>query len=299
MDVQPLSASLCDSLHETVLGRDEPKAHFLTFAHACAVALLEQGYSTSIFSICCPGIKGLHEKQFSVHDTAVASCDVVFSHAFSVDGAHNALFELHLLDRGDVAGKADIEHWFQQVAKIYEFGLCFRAKHIQLERAISRADALVQIDEASGLPNRRHFETRFEELLSRAQRYAECLTVLQVNIALCPDVEETARVSFLAELVGDTRQTDYLARIAPQQLFIVLMDTEESDAAIAYLNRLAQLNAVYSDRLRVAVGGVDYPMDGLKTTALMKKLEVALQQAIDERSDSAVCFYRGLMAISD
>lgn len=145
--------------------------------------------------------------------------------------------------------------------------------------------ALITIDEVTGLRNRRYLDLRLPEEIRRAERYQRKVSLLVMEVvefeALSSAFTSQGRDEVLRALAGMIRETfrnvDILARLEGSRFAVVMPDT--GDAMRDVLDRLLQ--AVETFRLRspdghplavkLAVGTCTYPAEAATVQELMER----------------------------
>ncbi len=130
---------------------------------------------------------------------------------------------------------------------------CLPQEKTRQAESIERLERDSLIDGPTGAWNRRAFDTRLDEEIARAQRYGAALSLLMIAIDDFerfgdPDMPSTADSALKAvadELLGEVRQSDYLARIAGGEFAIILPSTGKT-AAFAVAEKLRTLIAAAS-----------------------------------------------------
>ncbi len=145
--------------------------------------------------------------------------------------------------------------------------------------------ALITIDEVTGLRNRRYLDLRLPEEIRRAERYQRKVSLLIMEVAgfreLSGAFTAQGRDELLRALAGMVRETfrnvDILARLEDSRFAIVMPDT--GDAMRDVLDRL--LHAVDTFRLRgsdglalevkLSVGTCTYPAEAASVQKLLER----------------------------
>lgn len=145
--------------------------------------------------------------------------------------------------------------------------------------------ALITIDEVTGLRNRRYLDLRLPEEIRRAERYQRKVSLLMMEVVnfstLSRAFTAQGRDEVLRALAGMVRETfrnvDILARLEDSRFAVVMPDT--GDAMRDVLDRLLQ--AVETFRLRgadgqaiaikLAVGTCTYPAEAASVQELLER----------------------------
>jgi diguanylate cyclase (GGDEF)-like protein len=146
-------------------------------------------------------------------------------------------------------------------------------------------------DPLTGLPNRRAFDLRLAEEISRSTRYGHAFSILMV------DLDEFKRINDKhGHMVGDAalreisrclrrsvRDTDFMARIGGDEFVLILPETKVGDeehigqklheAALAC--RLG-LPGQQVERITLSIGAASFPQDSNHPTDLILKADQAL-----------------------
>jgi diguanylate cyclase (GGDEF)-like protein len=138
-------------------------------------------------------------------------------------------------------------------------------------RAAREAARRPGFDGVTGLPNRLAFEERVAEAIERGRRYAERCAIVVLSIDGIAAVRRaageeaaTAALAAVASVLGSkARQSDLVARLAPDDAFALLLPHQGEDAARRAVERLvaAIVRHPFADRRRFtpAAGSFVWP----------------------------------------
>ncbi|MBB3194889.1 sensor domain-containing diguanylate cyclase [Roseateles terrae] len=106
----------------------------------------------------------------------------------------------------------------------------------QVEREL---DQLSRVDPLTGLPNRRQFDQRLSEALSRARRSGRILALMfmdldrfkQINDSLGHAAGDVVLQTFAARVRGAVRETDVLCRLAGDEFVLIVENLNEPQEA--------------------------------------------------------------------
>ena len=159
----------------------------------------------------------------------------------------------------------------------------------ELKKAHARIEELAQIDELTGVLNRRFIMQALNEEVARAQRNAACCSIAIIDLDLFkrindlfghPVGDEVLR-SFAIAVAANIRNIDRLGRYGGEEFLLVLPGSSRQQAT-AVVNRLREI---------VATLNWTSISDGLTATMSAGVAEVRLDEAPDEtlaRADAAL-----------
>ncbi len=174
------------------------------------------------------------------------------------------------------------DHDDQEILEKFSFYL---GRALVQAQEFRERQALITIDEVTGLRNRRYLDLRLPEEIRRAERYQRKVSLLMMEVI---DFSELSRAftaqgrdELLRALAGMVRETfrnvDILARLEDSRFAVVMPDT--GDAMRDVLDRLLQ--AVETFRLRgadgqpievkLAVGTCTYPAEAASVQELLER----------------------------
>lgn len=147
--------------------------------------------------------------------------------------------------------------------------------------------ALITIDDVTGLKNRRYLDLRLPEEIRRAERFQRKVSLLIMEVAGFDDIGRAftaqGRDELLRALAGMIRETfrnvDILARIDGARFGVVMPDTGDRTADV--LDRLSQAVEAFrlkgpdgrSLKVNLAVGIATYPGDAASVPELFTRAE--------------------------
>ncbi|HET8760425.1 MAG TPA: GGDEF domain-containing protein, partial [Nitrospiria bacterium] len=145
--------------------------------------------------------------------------------------------------------------------------------------------ALITIDEITGLRNRRYLDLRLPEEIRRAERYQRKLSLLIMEVmdfqTLSRPFTPQGRDELLRALAGMVRETfrnvDILARLEDARFAVVMPDT--GDTMRDVLERLQQALGAFRLRtvdgepvqVKLAVGTCTYPGEAASVQELLER----------------------------
>ncbi|MBL8759701.1 MAG: diguanylate cyclase [Phycisphaerae bacterium] len=127
---------------------------------------------------------------------------------------------------------------------------------LRMQQLIQMLSQRAQIDGLSGLWNRRYFDTRWTEEVSRSSRHARALSVAIMDLDHFKSINDTyghpagdAAIQGTARILQDAvRQSDVACRYGGEEFVLILTDTAPKDAL------------VLCERIRAAVEATAWPM---------------------------------------
>jgi len=136
---------------------------------------------------------------------------------------------------------------------------CFPLQRKRMQRAHDELTEFALVDPVTGLGNRRSFDSRLADEVSRAERYGSALSLAMVDLDGFKEINDkhghTAGDTVLArvgELLGEVmRASDVSTRYGGDEFAIILPDTGKTDAWLA----AEKLRAVFIDTLIELPGG--------------------------------------------
>lgn len=150
------------------------------------------------------------------------------------------------------------------------------AENARLREQVSALDELAHQDSLVGLPNRRSFDDRLEQLIARVERYGDKAAMLfidvdglkRINDCLGHTAGDEALVAIARILVESVRRSDCVARIGGDEFAILMERADEQrawDMALRIVETVTRAEVRVGDAavaLSVAVGvGVIQPGD--------------------------------------
>ena len=179
-----------------------------------------------------------------------------------------------------------------------------------LQKERGRLTEMSTTDELTQLKNFRHFATRLEEEVRRADRYGHKLSLLLVDIDNFkryndahghPAGNEVLRV--IGRLLRDNaRATDILARFGGEEFAAILPETTKADALglAEKMRRLIELHSFPGEeyqpngQLTVSIGVAAVPEDTAESPLLLDAADRALYAAKHAGRNRVVAFGRGM-----
>jgi len=161
------------------------------------------------------------------------------------------------------------------------------ATPIENSQLYARAEQRSRIDELTGLFNRRHFEERLKEEISRHSRYGEVFSIFMIdldNFKSYNDIYGHVSGDVLLNQVGkvitnSVRDADQAFRYGGDEFVVVLPQTAMNDAYVV-AERVREGVAEEMKKKEVAVtcsiGLASYPSDGVISGELVTSADTAL-----------------------
>jgi diguanylate cyclase (GGDEF)-like protein/putative nucleotidyltransferase with HDIG domain len=164
------------------------------------------------------------------------------------------------------------------------------AAPIENAQLYARLEQKSRIDELTGLFNRRYFEERLKEELSRHSRYGDVFSIFMIDLdkfKAYNDVYGHPAGDILLNHIGriirnSVRSIDQAFRYGGDE-FIVILPQTAKDAAHAVAERVLRQIAEEMEKRAIAVtcsiGLASYPADGILSGELIDTADAALYQA--------------------
>lgn len=125
------------------------------------------------------------------------------------------------------------------------------ARTDELENALETLSSMATTDWLTKLPNRRHFDDGFEQMLSQAQRFKEPLSLALIDVDNFKDINDNhghaagdevlRRIGII--LKDGVRRSDAPARLGGDEFAILLYHTEEAQAEVLIRQLLKKIKA--------------------------------------------------------
>jgi diguanylate cyclase (GGDEF)-like protein/PAS domain S-box-containing protein len=174
--------------------------------------------------------------------------------------------------------------------------------------AKAKLQRLAFYDTLTGLPNRALLLDRLEQALANAQRHAQSLGLLFLDLDHFKEINDTQGHSMgdrvLQEVArrfqGVLRQDESMARMGGDEFVVLAAGADQVAAALIAERMLATLNEPlaamgHKFSLAASVGIVLYPLDGKTADDLLQHADVAMYRA--KASGGGYRFYRPDMSI--
>jgi diguanylate cyclase (GGDEF)-like protein/PAS domain S-box-containing protein len=187
------------------------------------------------------------------------------------------------------ASSRDITERKEYERRLEEAQRKLKVQQERLVEANARLEALASLDGLTGLKNRRAFEDRLEEEVSRARRHGHPLSLILLDIDHFKSYNDTfghpkgdevlRRVGRL--LARTMRDTDFAARYGGEEFAIILSNTER-DGAHQGAERLRQAieQASWDDRaITASVGVASFSAEVNTSEALLEYADRALYRS--------------------
>ena len=181
---------------------------------------------------------------------------------------------------------ADLQHVFHIIANQIAVSLENAKMYEQVER-------MAITDVLTGLYNKRHFEDRFDEIISRAERYDHRLALVMMDLDHFKRINDNYGHPMgdqVLRAVGiilneSMRKIDLVARFGGEE-FVVLLDSTDHEQALKKTEQLSEEIAdlsfeVGSRKIRVSLsaGIAVFPDDSHNKEDLLEKADKALYQS--------------------
>jgi len=160
-------------------------------------------------------------------------------------------------------------------------------------------------DPLTDLPNRRHFETKTEELLDEAKRKGFSFAVLYIDMDRFKNINDT-----LGHRIGDLllkeiarrlsitsrRETDFVCRMGGDEFTVLIPKIKNESDAILLSKKILKtfqtsINVEgYDIRITPSIGISIYPRDGLEAESIIKHADIAMYEAKKRGKNQVVLF---------
>ncbi|MGH7695913.1 MAG: diguanylate cyclase [Gemmatimonadaceae bacterium] len=186
------------------------------------------------------------------------------------------------------AASRDVTERREYERQLEEAHAKLRAQQDHLKDANSRLEALASLDSLTGLKNRRAFEERLQEEISRARRSKESFALLLLDIDHFKNFNDSfghprgddVLKSVSRVLSRSVRDADFIARHGGEEFAIILPDTDR-DAAKLMGERLRvaiEENTWDARPITVSVGAAAW-LDGASAESLIDQADRALYRS--------------------
>jgi diguanylate cyclase (GGDEF)-like protein/PAS domain S-box-containing protein len=186
------------------------------------------------------------------------------------------------------AASRDVTERREYERQLEEAKAKLQAQQERLMDANSRLEALASLDSLTGLKNRRAFEERLHEEISRARRSKECFALLLLDIDHFKNFNDSfghprgddVLKSVARVLSRSVRDADFIARYGGEEFACILPDTDR-DAARVMGERLRvaiEENAWDARPITVSVGAAAW-LDGASAESLIDQADRALYRS--------------------
>ena len=186
------------------------------------------------------------------------------------------------------AASRDVTERREYERQLEEAHAKLRAQQERLIDANSRLEALASLDSLTGLKNRRSFEERLQEEISRARRSKETFALLLLDIDHFKNFNDSfghprgddVLKSVSRVLSRSVRDADFIARYGGEEFAIVLPDTDRDGAKLMgeRLREAIEENAWDVRPITVSVGAAAWS-DGASAETLVDQADRALYRS--------------------
>jgi len=202
-------------------------------------------------------------------------------------------------DEGELALKNNDTFWAAQsltpiISNNKVVRVVYSAKdNTELHNAQETIGLLAYYDPLTALPNRRLYQDRFKQALSRASRYNTKIALLYLDLDNFKNINDTKGHDFgdmllqhVAEILKiNVRDADTVARLGGDEFSIILNDLNENEDIVNITtNILKNLNAPkiidnYELTIQCSIGISIYPDDSDNVEELMRCADMAMYHA--------------------
>jgi len=164
------------------------------------------------------------------------------------------------------------------------------AAPVENAQLYSRLEEKSRIDELTGLFNRRHFEERLKEEVSRHSRYGDVFSIFMLDLDNFKAYNDTyghpAGDNLLSQMgkiiKGSVRNIDRAFRYGGDEFVIILPQTTREDAYVVAERVRVQIDKAMGKQaiaVTCSIGLSNYPMDGVVADELIDVADNALYHA--------------------
>ncbi|WP_317204135.1 putative bifunctional diguanylate cyclase/phosphodiesterase [Janthinobacterium sp.] len=178
--------------------------------------------------------------------------------------------------------------------------------------AEARLEFIAHHDGLTGLPNRLHFQIRFEHGIAYAKRHRSLLAVLFVDLdrfkgindSLGHDVGDQVLIQFAQRVLQCVRKVDTVARQGGDEFIILLTEMHTAQDAERVAEKIACavqppfVIGEYSLAVKASVGIAIYPDDDDDVGQLIEKADIAMYAAKRHAPGSCVRYLPSMQAQS-
>ncbi len=247
----------------------------------------------------------IREKQIVVSNDSINDPRAVFGKKYAESGVHSMIILPLLVSNEAVgvlalyAGEMDFFHE-EEIKLLTELAsdIAFAMLHLDKQEKLNY---LAYYDLLTGLPSRTLFQDRLNQALTLANRHANKLAVLlldlddfkNVNDSLGHNAGDQLLKQFSARLVDNLRESDTVARLGGDEFVVILpIYASEDDVTLVtqkFLNLRTEPYIIDGHELFItcSIGISFYPRDGEDAETLLKNADAAMYRAKDQGRNNA------------
>ncbi|MET3132500.1 diguanylate cyclase (GGDEF)-like protein/PAS domain S-box-containing protein [Oxalobacteraceae bacterium GrIS 1.11] len=199
-----------------------------------------------------------------------------------------------LVLRSSDARRVDVQYLCAPLESGAQPGAVMLLQDVSARRgAEARLEFIAHHDGLTGLPNRLHFQLRFEHGIAYAKRHRSLLAVLfldldrfkGINDSLGHEVGDQVLIEFARRVQQCVRKVDTVARQGGDEFIILLTEMRSAQDAERVAAKIAGAIAApfvigeYSLAVAASVGVAIYPDDDDAVDALIEKADLAMYEA--------------------
>lgn len=178
------------------------------------------------------------------------------------------------------------------------------AVSIENAKMYKRMEEMATTDGLTSLPNHRTFQSKFDEMIYRAQRHGKPVSLVLTDVDHFKGVNDNyghpvgdmVLRKVAQVLAGQARKVDLVARYGGEEFAMILEDTD-ADGAKLFSERVRQELAAQlmssdrgSFRVTISLGVATYPVDGKEKEVLVERADQALYAAKESGRNRTVAY---------
>jgi diguanylate cyclase len=212
-------------------------------------------------------------------------------------GQGDEMVAIEAMKRGasDYIPKSKIDP--ESIRRVIENGLRWARRETESAISRSRLESLGFNDPLTGLPNRRVFFDRLDQLVFHSQRNGEAFTVMMMDLNLFKEINDNlghdcgdvALCQVAQRLTSSVRKSDTVARLGGDEFACLLPLAGSASSAQLVADKIAEairqpmLIQEQSVTLGISIGIAQFPLHGTNGRTLLQRADTAMYQAKKNR----------------
>jgi diguanylate cyclase (GGDEF)-like protein len=208
-------------------------------------------------------------------------------------GQGDEMVAIEAMKRGasDYIPKSKIDP--QSIRRVIENGLRWARRESESAISRSRLESLGLNDPLTGLPNRRLFFDRLDQLILHSQRNDEAFTVMMMDLNLFKEINDNlghdggdfALCQVAQRLTSSVRKSDTVARLGGDEFACLLPQARSASSAQLVADKIAEairqpmLIEEQSVTLGISIGIAQFPLHGTNGRTLLQRADRAMYHA--------------------